>query len=62
MNGLDKIKARAADSANRSGRPVAILNLNRAGAALYVIRDLDPTIETCAAYVCTIQPDKESAQ
>jgi hypothetical protein len=56
MNPLERIKERARRDATRDGRPMAILNLNRAGAPLYVIRDIDPGAEQCREFVCRIEP------
>lgn len=39
---LDQIKRQAQSAANRAGEPRAVLNYNRAGAPLYVIRDVPP--------------------
>ena len=38
---LERIAGDAQRTANRSGLPMAVFNLNRAGRALYVIREAD---------------------
>ncbi len=44
MNRLDTAKRDAQASADRDGQPRSVLNLNRVGSPLYVIRD-QPTEE-----------------
>jgi hypothetical protein len=40
MASLDQIKRQAQATANREQRPMAVINLNRVGLPLYVIRDV----------------------
>lgn len=61
MRSLNAIRADAQMSANREGRPMVILNLNRAGAALYVVRSYAAGIESDRAYVETVQPQTGEA-
>jgi hypothetical protein len=56
MSALAKARANAQASANRAGRPVAILNLNRVGAALSVVRQWDSTIAEDRAFVERVEP------
>lgn len=60
MTPLEKIKARALETATRNGKPLAILNLNRVGSPLYVMRDIDPTIEESPSFVCRVEPGEAS--
>ena len=43
---LERLSKRAQLDANRNQVELAILNLNRVGAALYVIRSYDPRMES----------------
>lgn len=56
MNALEQIRQRARLSANASGRPVVILNLNRFS-PLYVVREPWEGAEKDRSYVETIQPE-----
>ncbi len=59
---LEKIKARALATATRNRRPLAILNLNRAGAALYVMREVDPTITASPGFICLVEPGEAASE
>ena len=48
---LARVTQSAQFAANRDQQPYAILNLNTAGAALYVIRDVPPDATKCVAIV-----------
>lgn len=50
--GLDPIKLDAQRTANRNGSPVAVLNLNTVGRALYVIRAFEPGMESEGRTFC----------
>ena len=56
---LENIRKMARREANRAGKPMAILNLNRFS-ALYVVRSLSacPNIEARPEYVETVNPDE----
>lgn len=56
MSSLAAIRARAQDTANREGKPFAVLNLNRVGAALYVVRTPYDGVETDRAFVEMVHP------
>lgn len=56
MSTLNSIRRQAQSTANRAGRSVAILNLNRIGAALYVVRQWSEAIEADRAFVERVSP------
>lgn len=56
MSSLAAIRARAQDTANREGKPFAVLNLKRSGGALYVVRTPDAGIEQDRAFVEMVHP------
>lgn len=53
----EKILAKAQDAANREGAPMTVLNLNRVGAALYVVRNWRDGMETDRAFVAKVEPE-----
>lgn len=61
LSKLDRAKRDAQATANRTGAPCALLNFNRAGAALYCIRDIPPpeAVERNGAgwLVATFEPE-----
>lgn len=56
MNNLDKTKLEAQRAANREGKPQGVLNLNRVGAALYVIRELTEAVSKSDRLVFVAHP------
>lgn len=56
MNQLERIQREAQESANRSGKPECVLNLNRFS-ALYVIRNYYEGIEKNAHVVSIHYPE-----
>lgn len=57
MSMLEQAKVAAQADANRSGEPIALLNLNRVGPPMYVRRFVTPNIEKDRAYVGTFYPE-----
>ncbi|UTC29086.1 hypothetical protein BAMBUS_00030 [Brevundimonas phage vB_BpoS-Bambus] len=57
---LDQVKRDAQRTANRGGAPVAVLNLNTVGRALYVIRAFEPGMESEGRTFCgRFDPDPD---
>lgn len=56
MNNLEKCLAVAQQDADREGRAYAVLNLNRVGIPLYVIREADPDMLRSKAFVVRVVP------
>lgn len=61
MNSLARIRAMAQASADREGRAVVILNLNRVGSALYVVREDWPGADADLAFVERVEPQEAQA-
>lgn len=57
MTSLERITQNAQRAANRERQPMAILNLNRVGAPLYVVRFVSPGIESDRSFVKRVEPE-----
>jgi hypothetical protein len=53
---IERIRQKAQITADREQRPMAILNLNRVGAALYVIRFADSLNTIDRSFVEKVEP------
>lgn len=57
---LDQVKRQAQRTANRDGAPMAVLNLNTVGRALYVVRAFAPGMESEGRTFCgRFDPDPD---
>lgn len=61
MNSLARIRTMAQASADREGRAVVILNLNRVGSAMYVVREDWPGADADRAFVERVEPQATEA-
>lgn len=61
MSSLARIRAMAQASADREGRAVVILNLNRVGSAMYVVREDWPGADADRAFVERVEPQATEA-
>ncbi len=58
----DKIFAKAQSDANRENKPMAVLNLNVSGAALYVVRFWDDRYQGARDLVGRVNPIVETGE
>ncbi len=56
MHSLEAIRRKAQATADREGRAVVILNLNRVGSAMYVVREDWPSADADRAFVERVEP------
>jgi hypothetical protein len=57
----DKIMARAQADSNRDGVALCVLNLNRVGSPLYVIRAFDMRLLDHPSFVAMVEPNESAS-